>query len=173
MRWSPTIFPVTTPKSGVFDLLSKLRTLPVGQLGEWKAAFQHKGKDYPVRICAIRKTREAAERAQRKVREKARCHGSKVVQPETLELAHYIVVLTSLPARYPRREVLDLYRCRWQVELAFKRLKTLLNAGHIPKSNDGSSRAWMQAKILCALLLERLLLEAEIFSPWGYKLPQP
>lgn len=173
MRWSPTIFPVTTPKSGVFDLLSKLRTLPVGQLGEWKAAFQHKGKEYPVRICAIRKTREASERAQRKVREKARCHGSKVVQPETLELAHYIVVLTSLPARYPRREVLDLYRCRWQVELAFKRLKTLLNAGHIPKSNDGSSRAWMQAKILCALLLERLLLEAEIFSPWGYKLPQP
>ena len=155
------------------DLLSRLRALPLGQLGEWNAVFQHKDKAYPVRICSIRKSREAAERAQRKVREKARCHGSKDVQPESLELAQYILVLTTLPARYSCREVLDLYRCRWQVELAFKRLKTLLNTGHIPKSSDGSARAWMQAKILCALLLERLLLEAEIFSPWGYKLPQP
>ena len=70
MRWSPTIFPVTKPKGEVFDLLSKLRALPVGRLGEWDVIFQHKGKADPVRICSIRKTREAAERAQRKVRKK-------------------------------------------------------------------------------------------------------
>ena len=43
-------------------------------------------------------------------------------------------------------------------------------AGHVPKSDDESARAWMQAKILTSLLLERLLLEAKIFSPWGYEL---
>ena len=66
--------------------------------------------------------------------------------------------------------MLELYRSRWQVELAFKRLKTLLGAGHVPKSDDQSAGAWMQGKILTALLLERLLLEARIFSPWGYPL---
>jgi hypothetical protein len=49
-------------------------------------------------------------------------------------------------------------------------LKSLLGAGHLPKSDDQSASAWMQAKILTALLLERLLLEAKIFSPWGYHL---
>ena len=63
-----------------------------------------------------------------------------------------------------------MYRCRWQIELAFKRLKTLLGAGHVPKTDDQSARAWMQAKLLTALLVERLLLEAKIFSPWGYPL---
>jgi len=46
-----------------------------------------------------------------------------------------------------------------------------MGAGHVPKIDDQSARAWMQAKILTALLLERLLLEAKIFSPWGYNLP--
>ena len=33
-----------------------------------------------------------------------------------------------------------------------------------------SPKAWMQAKLLTALLIERLLTEAKIFSPWGYPL---
>jgi len=45
-----------------------------------------------------------------------------------------------------------------------------MKAGHVPKSDDQSARAWMQAKILTSLLLERLLIEARIFSPWGYPL---
>jgi IS4 transposase len=93
-----------------------------------------------------------------------------------LELAQYVLVLTTLPAKFSASQVLQLYRCRRQVELAFKRLKSLLGAGHVPKSDDQSARAWMQAKILTALFLERLLLEAKIFSPWGYELvdtPEP
>lgn len=171
MRWSPSIFPVVGLNGEAFDLLQKLRALPLHRPGEWRVAFEHQGKRYPVRICAIRKTREATERAQRKVRDKARCHGSRSVNEQSLELAEYILVLTSLPTKYKCPVVLELYRCRWQVELAFKRLKTLLQAGHLPKSRDQSARSWMQAKILTALLLERLLLEAEIFSPWGFRLP--
>jgi hypothetical protein len=50
------------------------------------------------------------------------------------------------------------------IELVFKRLKSLLAGGHAPKSNDACALAWMQAKILCALLLERVLLEGRFFS---------
>ena len=66
--------------------------------------------------------------------------------------------------------MLDLYRLRWQAELAFKRLKSLLNVGHLPKYDPRSSRAWLQAKLLTALLIERLLIESKLFSPWGYPL---
>ncbi len=172
LRWNPTVLPVEAAGAKEFDLLGELRRLPKRGAGEWKVQFEYQGKTYPLRLCAIRKNRVAAERACRKVLRKAQRKGTQA-QAQSLELAPYVLVLTSLPPKFSASQVLQLYRCRWQVELAFKRLKSLLGAGHVPKSDDQSARAWMQAKILTALLLERLLLEAKIFSPWGYQLRDP
>lgn len=169
LRWNPAVLPIQAAGAKEFDLLGELRRLPKRGAREWKVQFEYQGKSYPLRLCALRKNRVAAERARRKVLRKAKRNGTQA-QAQSLELAEYVLVLTSLPAKFSASQVLQLYRCRWQVELAFKRLKSLLGAGHVPKSDDQSARAWMQAKILTALLLERLLLEAKIFSPWGYEL---
>jgi hypothetical protein len=169
LRWNPAVLPVESPGGGPFDLLAKLRGLPRRAAGEWKVQFVHQGKTYTLRLCAIRKSRVAAERSRRKTLRKAQQNGT-TAQPWSLELSEYVLVLTSLPAKYSASQVLQLYRCRWQIELAFKRLKSLLGTGHVPKSDDQSARAWMQAKILTALLIDRLLLEAKIFFPWGYQL---
>ena len=50
----------------------------------------------------------------------------------------YLIVATSLDAeRYPAQQVLALYRMRWQIELAFRRLKSLLRFDRLPvKDND-------------------------------------
>ena len=121
-----------------------------------------------MRLCALRKGRLATERSQVKARRKAERNG-RSIEPETLEFARYVMVLCSASAgALSTSDALNLYRGRWQVELAFKRLKTLLDAGHVPKRNDASARAWMQAKVLSALLLERILWEGEFLSPWGY-----
>ena len=172
LRWNPAVLPVQAAGAKEFDLLAELRSLPKRGAREWKIQFEYQGKTYPLRLGALRKNRVAAERARRKALRKARRNGTQAQAP-SLELAQYVLVLTSLPAKFSASQVLQLYRCRWQVELAFKRLKSLLGAGHVPKSDDQSARAWMQAKILTALLLERLLLEAKIFSPWGYELRDP
>jgi hypothetical protein len=169
LRWNVAILPVKENGGEEFDLLGKLRALPTGSAGEWNVQFEYQGKTYPLRLCAVRKNRLAAEKARRKSLRKSKRNGTKA-RAESLELAAYILVLTSLPAKFSSTQVLDLYRCRWQIELAFKRLKTILNAGHVPKHGDESACPWMQAKILTALLLERLLLEANVFSPWGYRL---
>ena len=66
--------------------------------------------------------------------------------------------------------VLSWYRCRWQIELCFKRMKSLLGLGELPKKREDSCRAWLHGKLLVALLLERLLDAVEHFSPWGYEL---
>ena len=71
---------------------------------------------------------------------------------------------------------MELYRLRWQIELTFKRLKSLLGLGQLPKRTDASARAWLHGKLFAALLVERLIEEASFFSPWGYALessPQP
>jgi hypothetical protein len=170
IRWHSKAFPIQQWNGKLFPLMDRLRHLRNGVAEEWRVQFAYKHKRYHLRLCAIRKNRLAAERARRHVELDARQNNS-TASSQSLELAEYVLVLTSLPAEFTCSQVLHLYRCRWQVELAFKRLKTLLSAGHVPKSNDRSARAWMQAKLLTALLLERLLLEAKIFSPWGYQLP--
>lgn len=70
----------------------------------------------------------------------------------------------------PARRVAKLYRLRWQVELVFKRMKSLMNYGQLPKHDATSCRAWLYGKLLLALLVERLIQQAKSFSPWGYAL---
>jgi transposase len=150
-------------------LVKLVAKLKVGQLGEWPVWFEHAGQRHRLRLCVLRKSKVATQLAQRKAEEIARDKGQQV-RPETLKLAAFVLVLTSLPASWGTALVLELYRARWQVELAFKRLKQLLATGHVPKTTDPSSRAWLQAKILTALLIEHMIHAGRFFSPWGYRL---
>jgi len=50
-----------------------------------------------------------------------------------------VLVFTTLPAEeLPAAEILEWYRLRWQVELVFKRLKSLAQLGHLPKHDERS-----------------------------------
>ena len=49
----------------------------------------------------------------------------------------------------------------------FKRLKSILAMGHLPKYDDQSSRAWLYGKLLVALLTQRLVHLGSTISPWG------
>ena len=96
----------------------------------------------------------------------------KQVSEEALKLAGFILIFTTVSQKIlSTEEVLELYRVRWQIELRFKHLKSLLGLGCLPKYDAQSCRAWIQAKLLCALLIERLMREAKFFFPWGYRLP--
>ena len=67
------------------------------------------------------------------------------------------MLVTSLdPATYPADEVAALYRLRWQVELAFKRLKSLQGFSKLPARDVDLARTWLFAKLLMALLIEDL-----------------
>lgn len=170
VRLHSTAFPLEDAAGKPLSLADEVKGLPVGRCLDKRVWFTHEGRRFALRLCVIRKSSAATKRAQRKAEKESRKKGH-VPQPETLFFAGFIMVLTSLPSQWgAARKVLELYRHRWQVELAFKRLKSLLALGHVPKSTDPSSRAWMQAKILTALLIERLITEARCFSPWGYEL---
>jgi hypothetical protein len=171
VRWNWAVFPLEDAHGRPFEPLPACRALKVGEVGHWKVWFRWQGQRHALRLCALRKSQLATERARQKTLRKAQRNGTEEVAPQSLELAGYILVLSSLePAQLAPRAVLELYRCRWQIELTFKRLKSLMAAGHVPKSDDASAKSWMQAKILTALLIERVLLEAKLFSPWGYHL---
>jgi hypothetical protein len=151
-----------------FPLLPTLRSLSGHTPREWSVCFASEQTRWNARLCAVRKSPTVAERAKQKLRRDASRKG-KTVKPQTLESAEYLFVLTTLPQEEASTEqVLQLYRARWQIELCFKRLKSLLRLGHVPKRADSSARAFIQGKLLTALLIERLLLKARFFPPWGF-----
>ena len=144
-RWNPFGFPLEDPSGRSFAPLSRLRPLAVGQAAEWPVQFRHAARVYPLRLCALRKSPLAAEQSRRRLLYNAQRKGKRA-DPLALKLSAYILVLTSVGSEVLSTEaVLELYRGRWQVELVFKRFKSLLEGGHVPKSNDASALAWMQA----------------------------
>jgi len=93
--------------------------------------------------------------------------------PQTLEAAGYTFVFTTLGADVEAACVLEMYRGRWQIEIAVKRLKSLMQLGHLKKTDPEGAQAWLQGKLLVSLLVEALVAAAERFSPWGYPLREP
>jgi transposase len=124
------------------------------------------------RVCVIRKSEAAIKLAHEKIRKEA-SKKSRTTKPETLEYAKYIILFTTFPeSEFSPSEVLEWYRVRWQVELVFKRFKSLAQLGHLPKQDDESAKAWLYGKLLVALIVEKLVEHASSVSPWGYVLEE-
>lgn len=139
----------------------------VGSLEAWIRTAKDSKERIAVRLCAVRKSVEAAALAQRKLRRRVQRQGG-TLREATLEHSAWIVVLTTLGAgQMKAQEVLEWYRVRWQIELAFKRLKSLADVGHLPKKDAASSRTWVYGKLLIALLTEKMQRHAAALSPWG------
>ena len=150
------------------DPLLYLRTLQVGGCADWPVWVRHDKRLIAGRLCAVKKSAAAAQKArQRVLRESQR--GGVQTRPETLEAAEYVFVFTTLDNAVAAQTVMELYRGRWQIELAFKRLKSLVQLGHLKKHDATAARAWLQGKLLVAFLLDALLETAERISPWGYQ----
>ena len=175
VRVNTKSLPLGTPQGAPFDLLAAVRGLRrAGQIGCCPVAALD-GRESPVvgRVCALRKTAEAVRVAHKALRRQASKKG-KQLQPRTLEFAKYVILFTTFPEdAFPAADVLEWHRVRWQVELVFKRFKSLAQLGHLPKHADDSARAWLYGKLFVALLVEKLLAYARSISPWGCPLEAP
>jgi len=114
-----------------------------------------------LRLIAVRKPPEAAEAARRKARRDAQREGYTVSQG-TLAAADWVILVTSLDREaYPVADVLALYRLRWRIELAFKRLKSVIGLKAPPGIDERSAKPYVLAHLLMILVLEPLISEFE------------
>ena len=167
IRTNLVTLPMHDRRGERIDPLVHLRTLEVGQSGDWPVWIKADKRLIQGRVCAIKKGAAAAQKARARVLRESQRNGTQI-QAQTLEAADYVFVFTTLPESFGAQAVMELYRGRWQIELAFKRLKSLVQLGHLKKHDNQASRAWLQGKLLVALLLDALLQTAERISPWGY-----
>jgi len=166
LRASLTHLPLHDRRGRPLDMFARLRLLSIGQAADWPANVQDEHGVIAVRVCAYKKTAAQTLATQQAIQQEARKKG-RTVQPQTLEAAGYVIVVTTLSAP-DAAAIMEFYRRRWQIELAFKRLKSLLQLGHLKKIDKEGAKAWLQGKLLVACLIEKLILTAERFSPWGY-----
>jgi hypothetical protein len=146
-----------SPEDGApFDLFGVLRGIP-SDCGEAAVRVDDRRPDLPplhLRLVFWRKDDAAREQGRRRVRLRAQKAG-KTPEARTLEAADYVILLTSLPANtFSTADALALYRFRWQIELAFKRFKSLLGLGNLPARGRPLAKAWIYAKLITALIIE-------------------
>jgi hypothetical protein len=169
VRVNPQSFVAHSAYGRRSSLLPRLRTLSKeGQFGEWRVVLHGQGSAFPGRLCAVRKSDCAIQQAHRQLLRKA-SKKQMITRPETLEFAKYVIVFTTRSSG-STADVLRLYRMRWQIELVFKRLKSVAQLGHVPKNDDRSSRAWLHGKMLVTLLAQKLIRIGRDISPSGYPL---
>ncbi len=69
-------------------------------------------------------------------------------------------------------QVLELYRLRWQIELLFKRLKSLLGLSKLPTRSGPTARSWLVSRFLAAAMAQKFVRPTGPLSPWGYRIPR-
>jgi hypothetical protein len=116
-----------------------------------------------MRVCALKKSKADIEKAMRRMTQRDGKRQKKT-SAGARRFNEYIVLITSLPGEVGADEVLSAYRYRWQIEPYFKRLKSLLGMGEIPKKRTESMEAWLNGKMVLAVLFEVLLSKLD-FSP--------
>lgn len=171
VRLNRRALPLRDAKDRPLPLEKKLKTLrKAGETAEWRVWVPLGEQRISGRLCGVRKSEQAIGRAHRRLVRKQQL-GKQCVTPEGREFACYVLVFTTLPKdRASAKQVLECYRLRWQIELTFKRFKSLVQLGHVPKQDDHSSRAWLYGKLFVALLSQKLMRVGSAVSPWGYYL---
>ncbi len=120
-----------------------------------------------LRLVIRRKDPEQAVAEQKRLLKDAKKRG-KQPDPRSLEAAKYILLLTSLPAdTFPPADILALYRFRWQIELAFKRFKSLAGLDMLPAKKPELARAWIYARLIVAIIAEQIAGQVPDSSPSG------
>jgi hypothetical protein len=127
------------------DLLPLLRSLQGKSPRPWEARVPHpQGGWVTGRLIALRQSVEAADAQFRRLQREAR-HKHRTLSPEALEFTPYFLVWTTLRTDPEARLLLELYRQRWQIELVFKRMKSILGLGHLPKTDPSVPRRGWRA----------------------------
>jgi hypothetical protein len=163
VRVNRSALPMRTTE-GALDLMKWLRGLKGHAPREERVVVhsrEHR-RDIEGRLIAVRLPAAEAEKARVRVRREL---GNKASALD-LEAAQYVVLFTTVPAaRMDAEMCIALYRLRWQVELAFKRWKSLCHFDRLPNYRDDTILSWLYAKLLLALLMHRMASGASALFP--------
>lgn len=135
-----------------------------------RAALLHTAQgSFALRLIACPLPPAQAEKARERIRKQLAKKG-KIMSHNTWLAAGFVMLVTNLPLEtWPVERILWLYRMRWQVELQFKRMKSLLQLDHLRAQDPRLVQTYLLGKLLAALLLDQLVGRAVEQAPAGFQ----
>jgi hypothetical protein len=159
INWSSV--PLETPDGQKVNLITNLQGL-TSVSGDQEVLLRVSGTCFPVRLVLGALPQPAADKARQRIRKLYRKKG-KTPDRRTLLAAGYVMIVTNLSSiEWPAQEILKLYRFRWQVELLFKRLKSILNLDHLRALEPRLSQVYLLGKMMAVLLVDKLFQQAQL-----------
>lgn len=155
VRVNRQALPLYEPDGERIDVMDWLRSLRGHDACEREVLIRDKEhrREIRGRVIAMRLPAAQAEKARARLKREL---GGKVSDLDR-EAAAYVVLFTTVPkSRLDANRCLELYRLRWQIELLFKRWKSLCGFDRLPNYLDETITAWLYAKVLLALLMQRM-----------------
>jgi DDE family transposase len=135
------------------DVLARVGSLAIGQTLDLDVGAKLPNRVTPARLIAYRLPDDAVERARTRLR---REQGSEL-SARVFEAAKYVLLFTTAAReRLDAARCLHGYRLRWQIELQFKRWKSLCGFDLLPNQRDDTTLAWIYAKVLLGAVLDRM-----------------
>lgn len=118
------------------------------------------------RMVAWRVPEEVANRRRQKLVKEARGQDGRTPTKERLAWCDWTVLVTSVPVeKATAREIVVLYRSRWQVELLFKRWKSLGLAAELSGSTVARRMVRLWSRLTAILMQHWLLLASTSVRP--------
>jgi len=153
VRYNRGTLPVYDAEGKRIDVAALLQsTTDRGQSHEHPAIVHFDSKRIAGRLCWLRLPEDkAAEARQRATRE---ADGD--CDAETLKFAEFVVVFTTVQHKLSASQILELYRARWQIELAFKRTKSIQDLDVLPNYLPETIHSWICAKLILQLVAARI-----------------
>jgi Transposase DDE domain len=163
VRYTRGTLPLYDARGTRIDVLHKLSKLPkASRPREWQAFVHAEGVKIQGRLCALRLPKDKAEQA----RARARKEQGASVTKETLEMAQFVAVFTTVQRDELTCDlILHLYRLRWQVELEFKRDKSITGLDRLPNFRPDTIETWIYTKLLLHQIARKLAASVGDFPP--------
>jgi hypothetical protein len=155
IRYNRGSLPLYDEAGQVFDVQHKLRHMGIaGRCRQWTVyVHPHKACRIQARLCAVRLPADKAQEARERLCKEEGSH----VSEQSLQMAEFVVVVTTVPDSSMSCDmILDLYRARWQVELDFKRDKSITGLDKLPNFRHDTILSWIYAKLLLQQIVRRL-----------------
>lgn len=153
-RGSLPIYDVRGKPVDTYILLGKLRGLRAGDVTEQTVHVRPQGRQaISGRLVITRLPVEKAREAKNRVR---REHRGKITKA-AIRAAEFLVLFTTVPRdRLTKQELAELYRTRWQIELSFKRDKSIAGLDELPNIREDTRYSWLTIKLLLILLAAKV-----------------
>ncbi len=108
------------------------------------------------RLIALRVSEQIANERRRRLKKEAKKKG-RVVSKHHLHMCGWTLLITNVPQRWLALEMVRaLYTVRWQIELLFKQLKSILRIHQSDTGKENRLRCELYGKLIGAVIIHRI-----------------